>query len=244
MNACAPKTTGPVDWRLRVDGALAGFDNMHIDQALLEYQKRPDALPTMRFFQWARPTYSYGRLQDPLWVGAVARNTKKSLRLEAAGEQAGGVMTVELGNDRVEVVRRPTGGGVVRHDKDLSFSLSWRRDHPALPKCLKDVYKLIHATVRTALLQRNIETSFYVPMAKPGASGFCFTEPAEDDLMWEGQKILGGALRVTGWGRLYQGNLLVEPFGTDADSFVQNVSSVFESYFFKRPPLDGPALFS
>lgn len=210
---CAAETppSAPVAWRLLVDGALSGRENMDADARSLEAQKSPDALPTLRFFLWARPTVSYGRLQDPAWAKSLA-------------------------SPGVETVRRPTGGGAVRHDKDLSFSLAWRRDHPALPKCLKDVYRTIHRTVAGALAKRGVITSFYVK-ASTGASapGVCFVEPAEDDLMWNGRKILGGALRVTGWGRLYQGNLLTAPAGLDVSETVRDIAAAFEEAFRSKP---------
>jgi lipoate-protein ligase A len=193
---------------------------MIIDENLLEEQREPSAVPVLRFFRWERPTISHGRLQDPRWVEEAARQA----------EQAEG--------RAVDVVRRPTGGGTVRHDKDLSFSLAWRRNHATLPKCLKDAYRAIHEAARLALAAKGIKTEFYLPAAKPtDIPGFCFTEPAEDDLMWNRKKILGGALRVTGWGRLYQGNLLTEPLGLSAEEAAKLLAISFEHNFFLTAPL-------
>src|SRR5688500_5439117 len=120
---CRPASTAPAAWRLRVDQPLSGHDNMRIDADLLEAQKEPGALPVLRLFRWAHPTLSYGRLQN----GHEACNMAQMLGAS-------------------EAVRRPTGGGMVRHDKDLSLSLAWRRDHPSFPRCLKDVYRAVHET--------------------------------------------------------------------------------------------------
>lgn len=221
--SCSPVITEPAAWRLRVDGAQSGLENMAADAQLLEDQKSPDALPALRFFRWRNPTVSYGRLQNPEWVKTLTKSFHVGLTSSAPIQN-------------MEIVQRPTGGGMVWHDQDLSFSLTWKRDHPSFPKCLKDVYRMIHQTVGDALNRRGIETSFHVKQssAKP-AAGICFVEPAEDDLMWKGKKILGGALRVTSWGRLYQGNLLVGPTGLDVSDAVQSIASVFETNFQTKP---------
>jgi lipoate-protein ligase A len=241
VSSCSADMRSPVDWRLRVDESLLGAENMRIDQELLDDQRRPGALPVLRFFRWKKPTLSYGRLQEPRWVSAVVRSNPGPVRVLAAAGRApdpGNVPHVlEMGNDRLDVVRRPTGGGIVYHRKDLSLSLAWRRDHPAFPKCLKDIYRAVHKTVQTALKQRNIDAVLHQPTAgAKGEAGFCFTEPAEDDLIWDGRKVLGGALRVTHWGRLYQGHLLTQPLGLDSETFIANLAAVFENYFFQRPP--------
>ncbi|MGQ0645406.1 MAG: lipoate--protein ligase family protein [Elusimicrobiota bacterium] len=209
---CSPGQAGILAWRLREDGALSGGENMAADEVLLEEQKDPRAEPVLRFFRWARPTVSFGRLQR-------------------VDERAGA---------GADVVRRPTGGGMVRHDADLSFSLAWRRDHPGFPKCLKDVYRSIHGAARVGLAELGIEAAFYAGGTAADAAGICFDEPAADDLMWKGKKILGGALRVTSWGRLYQGNLLAKALSREAADLVKPLSEAFQKDFFKSSPA-GPA---
>ncbi len=215
--SCADRPGGPTPWALKVDGPRPGFENMEEDEKLLEAQKDPSALPVLRLFRWKTKTLTFGRLQD---------------HHEAANR------TMILGAR--SMARRPTGGGTVLHDKDLSFSLAWRRDDPAFPPCLKNIYRGVHDTVRAALGELGRETSFYAG-AKSGASGeeagLCFSEPVEDDLMWRGKKVLGGALRVTGWGRLYQGNLLWADMGLEEKPTEDAVRRAFEREFFKRPPV-------
>jgi lipoate-protein ligase A len=127
----------------------------------------------------------------------------------------------------------------VVHDRDLSVSLAWRRDHPAFPACLKNIYRGLHDTVRAALKELGAETTLYAgaKVSAPGSeAGLCFSEPAEDDVMWRGKKVMGGALRVTAWGRLYQGNLLWSDMGFEEDSVMGAVRRAFEKEFFKSPP--------
>lgn len=213
QRACPAGFAGTIPWRLRVDGPSSGHENMRADESLLEAQKDPGALPVLRFFLWAHPTLSFGRLQN----SHSARNLGMLSRV-------------------TEAVRRPTGGGTVLHDKDLSFSLAWRRDHPGFPACLKDIYRGIHGAVRDGLAERGVRTEFHKP-ARAGVGGaVCFESPAEDDLMRGERKVLGGAVRVTAWGRLYQGNLLTEALGGTAGEWAEAFTRAFEKSFFRRPP--------
>lgn len=199
----------PVCWRLRVDGALPGFENMRIDEEILEAQRAKGALPVLRFFRWKEPTLSFGRLQDAA-----------SAQAEAAG---------------AAVVRRPTGGGMVLHRDDLSFSLAWRRDHPVFPRCLGDVYRMVHEAAQAALKDAGADTQLQPP-GPARAPGVCFSEPVEHDLMRNGRKILGGAIRATAWGRLYQGNLLPKSVNMTAEEAANHLKLSFQKNFFRQPP--------
>lgn len=214
MSACETDfPSAPVPWRWRDDGPTNAHLNMETDEALLEAQKDPAALPTLRVFRWSVRTLSFGRLQD---------------RHQAAND------TMILGARAM--VRRPTGGGTVIHGKDLSFSLSWRRDHPAFPSCLKNIYRGIHETVRRGLETLEVVTTLHKPAGKALPGKMCYDAPSEDDLMWNGKKVLGGALRVTGWGRLYQGNLLWTEMNVGDAAVAAVIRSSFENNFFKFPP--------
>lgn len=210
---CLQTLSRPMPWRLRLDPARSGADNMRLDEELLEGQKNPGAMPVLRIFRWKHPTLSYGRLQDPAWAAE---------RAKVLGAK--------------EIVRRPTGGGTVLHDRDVSLSLVWRRDHAGFPKCLKNIYRAVHEAAQAALKQAGVETTLYVPASKrSGGQGFCFVEPAEDDVMRGDRKVVGGALKVTGWARLYQGNVTVAD-GLDMDFLAKLLPRTFEQIFFGCSP--------
>jgi lipoate-protein ligase A len=213
MSACddGDFPRGPVAWRLVMDEARPGYENMEIDEAALAAQKDPSALPVLRLFRWNARTLSFGRLQD---------------QHEAANQ------TMILGAR--SMVRRPTGGGTVIHDGDVSFSLAWRRDHPAFPHCLKNIYRGIHETARRALARLEVAATLHAGAAP--AAPMCFEAPAEADVMVGGKKVLGGALRVTAWGRLYQGDLKLKAAGVQELSALGALRGAFEREFFQGPP--------
>lgn len=111
---CQSIIESPTHWKLTREGPLSGELNMERDRDALEAQRDVNAVPAVRLYHWTQPTVSYGRLQsrESAEVFALARGGKA-------------------------LVQRPTGGGMVFHDTDLSLSVAWRRDHPTLPSCIK-----------------------------------------------------------------------------------------------------------
>jgi len=95
--AGAERTT----WRLIDTGPLPGPENMAIDEALLGCFDPDRSPPTLRLYGWEPPAFSCGRFQKP----------EEILDLERCREEG------------IPVVRRITGGGVIYHAAELTYSL-------------------------------------------------------------------------------------------------------------------------
>lgn len=117
--------------------------------------------------------------------------------------------------------RRPTGGGIVLHVEDLTFSCVFPAGATLRPG---DHYGRLHAAVRQSLLDLGVEATLCLGSgdsapSRDGRATQCFAAPVSMDLLSGGGKILGGAIRRRGDTVLYQGSLLRPDSRTRADEY-------------------------
>jgi lipoate-protein ligase A len=119
----------------------------------------------------------------------------------------------------IAIVQRPTAGGAVYHSKaDLSLSLLWPRGGSYFPEKPRACYEAIHQILLHALKSTKNEKTLTLFSKSEGRCetrgenrfSVCFDEPVCNDVMAEGRKIIGGALRITKTAILYQGNILLD----------------------------------
>ena len=157
--------------------------NMALDEALFELA----AAPSLRFYRWRQPSLSFG------YFGRYA---------DVADQQA-----------TREIVRRWTGGGVVLHGTDLTYSVILpARDDTKLPPS-REIYAAIHDAVRQALTS-HVAASLAQRDA-PKLSEACFANPVAADVMVGERKIAGAAQRRTRAGLLQQGSIQYDKLPTD-----------------------------
>jgi lipoate-protein ligase A len=150
--------------------------NMALDEVLLGEVREP----LLRIYRWERPAVSFG------YFGKFAP-----------------VAAAWPGRD---VVRRMTGGGIVPHGRDLTYSLIVPAGHAFAARSPREVYRAVHETIG-ALLTGSGENAALATAPAGGGTGVCFESPAEFDLLSRGRKIAGAALRRTRHGLLLQGSI-------------------------------------
>jgi lipoate-protein ligase A len=159
---------------------------MALDEAAL--LAAPEGALVLRLYRWAGPgvTFGYSQPYHAVKSACDARGWKDA-----------------------SPVRRATGGGIVYHDGDVTFSLVFPWDRTWAPDA---IYKNIHRGIHSALKTAGVATSLWSPERRPlGAAAACFTRAEPMDLVLaDGRKILGGALRKKGAKGLYQGSLRPE----------------------------------
>jgi lipoate-protein ligase A len=160
---------------------LDAAGHMALDEAVL-LESPADAL-VLRVYQWAGEACTFGYSQRYEDAKAACK----------AG---------------VAPVRRATGGGVVFHDGDVTFSLVFPWDRTCAPET---IYKNIHRGIHQALKARGTVNGMWSPKEKaPGIAASCFARAEKADLVdADDKKILGGALRKKGVKGLYQGSLRI-----------------------------------
>lgn len=154
---------------------------MAMDEALLESAPvRPR--PLLRFYRWDRPAMSIGYVQ----------------RFPATPRP------------EFEVVRRPTGGGIVFHDHDFTYSVVIPAAHRLAGLDRLQSYGFINAAVLAGLACCQVTGSLAtaeIPRAVDRDTMVCFRTPTRYDIVDDGRKIAGSAQRRTRQGILHQGSI-------------------------------------
>lgn len=108
----------------------------------------------------------------------------------------------------IPFVRRFTGGGLVEHGRDLTYTLVLPADHPLTLAGTLPSYRAIHEGLVSALHALGLETRLATAQPhKDHAS--CFLKPVPADVLdSQGNKLAGAAQRRTRQGCLHQGSIL------------------------------------
>src|SRR6267143_1541655 len=182
--------------------------NMAVDEALLEIA---DA-PTLRFYRWRGPALSFG------YFGSYAD----------VADQCG---------DR-EIVRRWTGGGIVPHGDDLTYSVIIPASHPFFARSSLVIYSDLHDAIRGALQASGINATL-ADSASPRVSENCFANAVRADVISEGRKIAGAAHRRSRAGLLHQGSIQNAKLPLRfIDDFAGALCDRFERRVFSRELID------
>ncbi len=105
-------------------------------------------------------------------------------------------------------VRRWTGGGIVDHRADWTYTLFVPRGHALAEARGAESYRVIHAALAEALGGGGGEAPLLSGPAPPAAGGECFRQPVEYDLVdARGRKLAGAGQRRTARGLLHQGSV-------------------------------------
>ncbi|MCE0499666.1 MAG: lipoate--protein ligase family protein [Methylacidiphilales bacterium] len=105
-------------------------------------------------------------------------------------------------------IRRYTGGGLVDHARDVTYTIVLPRAHPWMELSAPESYGLVHRGVQAALAACGIESDL-TPTAHAGESEACFQKPVRFDILAAGRKVSGAAQRRTREGLLHQGSILL-----------------------------------
>ncbi|HTE05837.1 MAG TPA: hypothetical protein VK824_06555 [Planctomycetota bacterium] len=184
-----PPAGAPRTWRLLRDGAGPPALNLATDEALLSSD---DPRAALRLYAWSPAALSLGHFQ-PL------------AGFDLAATAAAGAV----------VVRRPTGGGAIHHDRELTFCIAAAPGRDGYPAEVVEAYALVHDILREALASLGAHVAprgAGAPLStRPRDATLCFTDHTALDLLdREGRKVVGSAQRRTGGRVLHHGSLPLE----------------------------------
>ena len=167
-------------------GEKTALENMEDDFILLGTIKEP----ILRFYRFSSLSATHGYFMDP----APFLN------------QAG------VDQHKLQIAKRPTGGGFLIHGFDFTFSLLIPIGHCDYVDNVLASYHLINQKVIDGMrLAFDIFPRMIDHQESSPRGGFCMAKPTIYDLMLHGKKIGGAAQRRTKKGILHQGSINLKP---------------------------------
>ncbi len=161
-------------WRFLINGKLSPAENMAIDEAIFECVQDGRSLPTIRFYNWGPSTVSCGYNQE----------VAKEINFAALKKHDFGF------------VRRPTGGRVVLHDNEVTYSVisplegrlsgNVTESYSEISKALAKGLELM--SINVDFEKGNLSSEHQRQAANP-----CFTSSSRYELSYQRQKIIGSA---------------------------------------------------
>ena len=118
-------------WLLLNSGPGAPAFNMALDEALLEAASR-QGRPVLRFYGWTEPAATFGYFQK--------------------------YADVERATPLRPLIRRPTGGGIVPHDADWTYSVAFPPGHEWHSFRAAESYRRVHEWIQSAFAKLNVAT--------------------------------------------------------------------------------------
>jgi lipoyl(octanoyl) transferase len=164
---------------------------MAIDEALFECLQ-PNDPPILRFYSWERPTLSLGYFQDYKRV----------------------VVESFLLHNNIDVVRRPTGGRAVLHDKEVTYAVIANLNGVFANQTLQETYQLIASALELALQRFGITQSSIsldsTAARKEVGLPQCFVSVSKYEIASGTRKVIGSAQKRVRDRFLQHGSILLD----------------------------------
>lgn len=167
------------EWRWLVTPPASASWNMAFDEALLLHANSRGT-SVLRFYSWIGNPATFGYFQH---IEDIERMT----------------------SDR-PLVRRCSGGGLVPHTSDWTYSVAVPVSDPWWGKPAEDSYRDIHQWCVHALGSIGFSATL-APAPDMAGPGQCFVGAEKNDILFEGRKIGGAAQRRNRDGLLIQGSI-------------------------------------
>jgi lipoate-protein ligase A len=181
-----------------------------LNMAIDEALLEAATVTTIRFYRWDHPALSFG------YFGKFQ----------------------DVANYERDRVRRWTGGGIVFHGRDLTYSIVIPASEAAFGESSMSIYEKTHDAIRAALAAcgqaAELATVAALYERRPTVDSAvtdrrynknsCFANPVRADVVCNGQKVAGAAQRRTRRGLIQQGSIQNVDLGNDfSDLFARTL---------------------
>jgi lipoate-protein ligase A len=176
----------------------------------MQARARHTSETVLSIYSWSRPTLSFGRNQTATGLFDVER----------------------IRRAEVDVVRRPTGGRAILHDREVTYSVTAPLESSP---SLRDTYDRINQILLLGLAKLGVGAEVATPAERASAPGIrpCFATPSEGELAAAGRKLVGSAQWRDEGALLQHGSILVDDDQSSIPSFT--VSSADADVTMSRP---------
>lgn len=190
-------------WKILDTGKGESAWNMALDEALLEFIAQINS-PILRFYGWTEPAATFGYFQPYAEIAAWTE-----LR---------------------PLIRRPTGGGLVPHDNDWTYSIIIPPTDPWYKLRATESYQRLHEWIAAALQKSGINAAL-AASANKEIPGQCFAGAEQHDILLNGRKIAGAAQRRAREGLLIQGSIQNIPEESDRPQWQRAMTETLAAPF-------------
>lgn len=176
-------------WRLIINSSSNAFYNMALDEAIMISHSKNEVPPTLRFYSWEPAALSLGYFQ------------KAKTEIDYQSCQ----------NEKVDLIRRLTGGRAILHDQELTYSLIIREDYKLLADSIEKSYQQISSGLVKGLQTLGVPAELKAvergKKAPAGHSAACFDAPSWYEVILNHKKLIGSAQRRKNTAILQHGSL-------------------------------------
>jgi lipoate-protein ligase A len=178
-----------MNWKFIDSGINTGSYNMEFDLMLARTLKSGQAI--LRLYTWS-----------PYCISLGANQPEDSLNIE------------NVINDKLDFVKRPTGGRAILHAEELTYSVIYPSNKNF---SLNDLYKQVNLALRKGLVifdeklnDVSLEHSepHFPSFYKEEKSAVCFAVSSRNEINYKGRKLVGSAQRNLGNTILQHGSIL------------------------------------
>jgi len=147
---------------------------MAVDEAILNIHLKQKTPPTLRLYSWEPFGISLGYFQDP----------EKVLHLERCAQE------------KLIFVRRFTGGEIIFHGNELTYSVTFTEGQLPLPSSVKESFRYLTSFILNAYCMMGLKPSYSCDNPPDATeSSFCFASREDYDIIINNRKIGGNAQR-------------------------------------------------
>ena len=176
-------------WKFIDSGINSGSYNMEFDIMLTKKLVTGEAI--LRLYGW-----------KPYCISLGANQQENSLNFE------------KVFNNKLDIVKRPTGGRAILHAEELTYSVIYNSNNNLSPN---DLYKQINLALKKGLTlfdEKLLEVSLehtephFPSFYKEEKSAVCFAVSSRNEINYKGKKLVGSAQRNLGKVILQHGSIL------------------------------------